>query len=43
MDLFFGKITADDFVKEAYGIAPLKNAILANTLEERASKILLFR
>ena len=28
MDLFFGKITADDFVKEAYGIAPLKNAIL---------------
>ena len=41
--LFYGKISAKDFVKEAYGIVPLQNAIMANSLEERATKILLVR
>lgn len=43
VDLFYGKISADDYVKEAYGIAPLQNAIMANALEERASVMLLFK
>ena len=43
LDLFYGRISADDFVKEATGIASMQNAILANALENRASKILVFR
>ena len=43
VDLFYGRVSANDFVKEAYGIAPLQNAILANAFEERATKILLFK
>ena len=41
MGLFSGKISTDDFVKEAYGSLPLQNAILATILEERSSKILI--
>ena len=43
VDLFYGRISANDFVKEAYGIAPLQNAILANALEKRAKQIFLFK
>ncbi|MBQ8940699.1 MAG: hypothetical protein IJ062_02605 [Firmicutes bacterium] len=42
-DLFYGRISANDFVKEAYGIVPLQNAILANALEGVAKRILLFK
>ena len=42
-DLYSGKLSADRFVKEASGSQPLQNAVLANTLEHRASKMLLIR
>ena len=43
LGLFNGRISADDFVKEATGIAPLENSILANAFEGNAEKILLFK
>ena len=42
-DLFEGRMSADDFVKEAIGLAPLENAIFANVFEGNAEKILLFK